>query len=185
MHLIENIIRNLIANNYGIFMTDSDTPAISRKRVSRGISFTTPSLTKQSFAQECDINHMVACWVNNGSMPRMNTTPAAYPDFSDYMDLKEASDLISEFHDVFDTLPAEVRARFSNDPYVMTDFLGNPDNRDAAIKMGFTFSGDSYQIKKEVPSPAEQPVSKSPDTSKEALKVDSPSPVKSSSEPTQ
>lgn len=165
-------------------MSNNDVPATRRKRVARGVTFTEPTLTKQSFAQECDINHMVACWVNNGAMPRLNTARAAYPDFSEYMDLKEASDLLSEFHDAFDSLPSDVRQRFGNDPHNMTDFLSDPNNLEEAVKMGFTFSGNSYKSKKETSSPAEQPSVKAPDTPKETPKAEPAPSTKSPSEPT-
>ena len=59
-------------------------------------------------------------------------------DFTDVTDLHGAMERVREATDRFNLLPAEVRAKFGNDPAHMYQFLTDPNNIEAAAKMGFT-----------------------------------------------
>lgn len=94
-----------------------------------------PSMTVQSFKEECDINEIVRRFGLTGEMPNNFRMPIS-GDFTGVSDFKSAMDLLIDAQDQFDSLPAGVREQFANDPAELITFLENPDNRDKAIDMG-------------------------------------------------
>lgn len=94
-----------------------------------------PSLTQQQFAEEADINVMMAHFGVTGQMPAAVRMPN-YGDFSGISDFRSAMAVVTNARDEFMTLPADVRARFGNDPGQLIAFLEDKSNRDEAIKMG-------------------------------------------------
>lgn len=94
------------------------------------------SLTHQSFAEEADINTIVRRFGLTGELPSDVRMPMN-GDFSDVPDLRAALHILMEARDSFMSMPADVRARFNNDPARLMDFCSNPDNKDEAIKLGF------------------------------------------------
>lgn len=94
------------------------------------------SLTRQEFKDECDINNIVA---RAGAGLVSLSVPAA-PLFTDVSevpsDYQECLEHLFNADEQFASLPAKVRERFENNPANLFDFLGNPENRDEAIKLG-------------------------------------------------
>lgn len=95
----------------------------------------TPSRTQQSFRDECDINTIVRRFGLTGQMPT-NLRMPEYGDYSGVVDFKTAMDAVGAAREGFERLPAEVRARFHNEPQELLEFLGNGDNREEAAKLG-------------------------------------------------
>lgn len=93
------------------------------------------SRTKQSFAEECDINNIVRKAAKNGFTPPDDGN-RFYGDFSESVDYRSALDLIMDAQRQFDDLPSNVRARFANDPANFLDFVHNPENAEELVKMG-------------------------------------------------
>ena len=93
------------------------------------------SLTKQSFAEECDINTIVRRFGVTGELPQSVVMPT-YQDFEGIFDFQSAMNSIVQSNDSFMQMPAEVRARFNNDPALFVDFCSNSDNLEEAIKLG-------------------------------------------------
>lgn len=94
------------------------------------------SLTKQSFQQECDINHILK---NNALVAPL--TPEQYAslnfvDLGDSTDFHSAKNYLIEAEKAFMTIPADIRARFENDPGQFLDFVQNPKNADELVKLG-------------------------------------------------
>lgn len=96
---------------------------------------TDESMAKQSFAEECDINTIVRRFGITGELPT-NIRMPTYGDFTGVHDFKTAMDAIATANESFDALPAEVRARFNNDPAAFVDFCSDTRNRDEAKKLG-------------------------------------------------
>lgn len=92
-------------------------------------------LTKQSFAEEADINTLVRRFGLTGELPQAVRMPQ-YADFEDAFDYHSAMNAIVAARESFMSMPADVRARFNNDPGVFVDFCGDPVNREEAIKLG-------------------------------------------------
>lgn len=96
----------------------------------------TPSMTKQSFQEECDINTIVRRFGITGELPQGVRMPS-YEDFSGVVtDYHTAMNAVAMANESFDAMPAEVRARFKNDPGEFVDFCSDPDNRAEAEKLG-------------------------------------------------
>ena len=94
------------------------------------------SATKQSFAEECDINNIVARFNLSGQLPEGGIRPPLYEDFTQAMDYRECLDVVIRGQQEFGKLPAELRARFGNDPGVFLDFVEDPANASELVKYG-------------------------------------------------
>lgn len=101
-----------------------------------GEVISTPSLTRQADADDCDINVMMARYQATGIEPRVNPRQPQWGDFTDVPSYQEALAMVQQAKDDFEGLPAEVRARFGNDPAGMLEFLSDEANREEAIKLG-------------------------------------------------
>lgn len=101
-----------------------------RKRVSK--SDFGPSLTKQSFKHECDINRIMDKAAITGSITHLAKNAGAYGDFSDFGPewYQEQSDNLARWNSVFYDLPSEIRSEFHNDPGKYHRFVTDPANKD-------------------------------------------------------
>lgn len=104
-----------------------------RKRVQ--IVFTEPSLTKQEFAEENDINFIVKRAQVTGELP-LNMKAPVYGDFSEVPDYQSALNIVNEAQEAFQSLSSAIRERFSNNPAMMLDFLADPRNIKEAVELG-------------------------------------------------
>lgn len=93
------------------------------------------SRTKQSFKDEVDINTLVRRFGVTGEFP-VGVRAPTYGDFSQVIDFHSAMNAVAKAHEAFDQMPAEVRARFNNDPGAFVDFCSDDKNRDEAVKLG-------------------------------------------------
>lgn len=93
------------------------------------------SLAQQHFRDECDINNILRQFAVTGLLPN-NPLPPRYGDFSDISDYHTALNAVRGAETEFDALPAHIRARFSNDPALLIDFLSLEANRSEAIDLG-------------------------------------------------
>lgn len=108
----------------------------SPKRV---VNFKTkgPSLTHQSFKEECDINRIMKKWEKTGIIEHRNNFEGRYADFTVIPnDYHEAMNSVVEAQNMFMTLPASVRKRFANDPGEFLEFVTDPNNQDEVVKLG-------------------------------------------------
>lgn len=87
-----------------------------------------PSLTRQEFAEECDINTIMARYEASGVISHVNRAQPMYLDTTGYPDLQGAMDQFREASLAFAALPAKVRREFDNDPQKFVDFASDPDN---------------------------------------------------------
>lgn len=97
-----------------------------------------PSMTKQEFVRECDINNVIKQYKTHGMLNHVNAKAAqgAYTDLPDSVDFQESLHTIMVAENAFMTLPAKIRDRFGQDPAEFLAFLGNPENADEARKLG-------------------------------------------------
>lgn len=95
----------------------------------------TPSLTKQSFAEEADINTIVKRFNLTGQLPQDVRMPT-YADFEGILTFHDAMNAVRDAQEAFFELPAELRSRFGNDPGAYVDFCSDPKNQDEAVKLG-------------------------------------------------
>lgn len=100
-----------------------------------GLSCDDPSLTHQSFAEECDINTIVRRFGLTGELPTALRLPT-YQDFEGVFDFQTAMHAIMQAEDAFMALPADLRARFGNDPARFVAFCSAPENADELVRLG-------------------------------------------------
>lgn len=132
---------------------------------SADIEFLEPTITKQSFADECDINNIVA---SNASFKPL--TPEEYAqlnfaDLGDGLDFQYHQNYMAEATSAFNRLPANERERFENDPARFLDFFSKPENTEEAIALGYATRRPmppSEQLSEEEPDMIPNPNKKTP-----------------------
>nr|AVQ10261.1 portal protein [Gokushovirinae environmental samples] len=89
-----------------------------------------PSMTREEFAEECDINAIMARYEKNGGQwpPLPNGQEPQYVDFVGMPDLQNALHGMIEAENAFMRLPALVRREFDNDPVRFVEYAQNRDN---------------------------------------------------------
>lgn len=92
-------------------------------------------VTQQQFAEECDINTIVRRFGLTGELPEDVRVPVS-GDFTGITDFTSAMLAVRSAQEAFLELPAELRARFENDPQRLMSFMEDPGNRDEAVKLG-------------------------------------------------
>lgn len=126
-----------------------------------------PSMTKQEFRDECDINQIMARYEKTGQLPSVNYRQPMYGDVSSLASFHDAMNTVVQAEQMFMALPAELRDRFGNDPAQMLKFLDDPENKDEAIRLGIVNAPPEPEppAKVEIVNPAPAP---KPDLAKPA-----------------
>lgn len=96
-------------------------------------------LARQEFKEECDVNHVVSCYMRTGSVPGSRSFTARYPQFGDFSGVRSVSEALLKLDECkaeFLELPTDVRKRFGNDPRKLYSFLQDENNRPEAEKLG-------------------------------------------------
>lgn len=127
------------------------------------ITFTQPSRTKQSFREETNINSIMARYEKSGQMPQLNQNIASYGDFSHSDSYQESVTKIRDAHELFESMPSQVRAHFENSPEIFLEYASNIDNIDTLRQMGLA-------------EPLEEKHTPTPPEDKETLKTQTKSP---------
>lgn len=121
------------------------------KRVTK--RFTKPSLTKQSFKKEVDINYLVRKYSKQAGpdfwsgLAQMQG--GQYGDFSNMVDYRTSLDMVQKATGTFMKLPAKLRSSFNNDPARFLDFMNDPKNLPQMIALGLV--NDPSLKKEEIP----------------------------------
>ncbi len=90
--------------------------------------------TKQSQADECDINKLLVRAARSGSLSHLDKYQARYGDFSDF-DFTEHAIKMAEGQTIFENLPAEVKREFDQSPDKFFEFVTNPENAENLPKL--------------------------------------------------
>lgn len=109
-------------------------PYEGRARVSVG--FLLPSMTKQSFKAECDINQILRKWQKTGLVEHVAQFDGRYDDVSGVVDYQDALGQVMAAEEAFASLPSGLRKRFENDPGKFMDFVLNDKNREEMRALG-------------------------------------------------
>lgn len=110
-----------------------------------------PSLTKQSFKDECDVNVLLEKYLSTGLLDHVVESEGRYGDFLTGLDYHSAMNVVVAAREAFEELPAKLRRRFHEDPAEFLDFVADPENVDEMRKLGL--------LKEEVIKPAQEPPS--------------------------
>jgi phage internal scaffolding protein len=93
------------------------------------------TLTQQHFKDETDINNILRQFNITGLLPENPLSPR-YGDFTGISDYQSALNAVIAAENEFDGLPAQIRARFNNNPEELINFLENADNKAEALALG-------------------------------------------------
>lgn len=109
--------------------------------------------TKDSFAEESDINTIVKRFGLTGQLPTDVRAPV-YGDFSEAMDFRECMAAVVAAQEAFDAMPADVRWRFGNSPAAFADFCVDPANGPELVKLGLAVPKETIPevVRKEEPT---------------------------------
>jgi hypothetical protein len=128
-----------------IFMSKVDFVIVGNQRITRRSNGTylvehlntEKSMTQQCFSDAADVNKIMARWLSgNGENPHCMPDFTRFRDVSNGMDYQTLKNVVLEAQGDFDTLPADVRARFKNDPALLISFVSDPANASEAIALG-------------------------------------------------
>ena len=89
----------------------------------------------QSAEEESNINTIVRRFGISGELPNQVAMPQS-GDFTNIPDFHTAMNLVRQAQEEFVRIPADVRARFNNDPGRFMEFFDDPANYDEALKLG-------------------------------------------------
>lgn len=97
-----------------------------------------PSMTKQEFKNECDINNVIKQFKPHhmAAMLQANLNSGLYEDLPDDTDYQAALHLIRDAEKTFNTVPSKVRERFGHDPSAFFAFVNNPANLEELRSLG-------------------------------------------------
>lgn len=107
------------------------------KRERKGIEILDPSMTKQSFKDDSDINNIMNKYQRTGALDYVNKSSPNF-GFATSLDLRESLEIINTANEMFNSLPSSIRKKFENDPEKFLDFAQNPDNASEMAEMGLT-----------------------------------------------
>lgn len=86
-----------------------------------------PSLARQEFKDECDINFIVETYGLTGQIPVGMKAPE-YQDFEGIIDFQTAVHAVMAAEESFMEMPANVRREFDNDPQRFLEFCADEGN---------------------------------------------------------
>lgn len=109
-----------------------DMDAVSKET---GLLCDDPSMAIQSAAEDADINTIVRRFGLTGELPGDIKMPQS-GDYAGVGDFQSAMNVVRAAQEEFLRVPAEVRARFSHDPQLFSEFFNDPVNQDEAIRLG-------------------------------------------------
>ncbi len=83
-------------------------------------------ITEQHHTDQCDINKILAQFMETGIMPQTKANPQ-YGDVSE-VDFQEMQNTLATAKTLFEELPEQVKATFNNEMHSFLNFAENPDN---------------------------------------------------------
>lgn len=94
-----------------------------------------PTLAQQQFKDQCDINILMARYLETGEMPQVQDG-LTYGNFEGIFDFQTAMNAVRTAEELFSQFPARIKNRFDNNPQNMIGFLSDPENREEAEFLG-------------------------------------------------
>lgn len=93
-------------------------------------------VTRQSFKDECDINHILRQYKVTGVVRHLNMAQAQFLDVSGVPSYDEALQVVENAQAMFMELPAAARKVFGNSPAKFLDAAHDPAQRDLLEQAG-------------------------------------------------
>lgn len=103
--------------------------------------FDEPSLTRQEFKDECDLQKIIARFSQSPEglealQKASEFVSGRFDDVSEVVDYRTALDQIKRAEEAFMRLPVDLRKRFDHDPAGFLDFVDDPKNVDELRTLG-------------------------------------------------
>lgn len=105
---------------------------------------------KQSFADECNINKIMAKFQRTGVLVHYAKHAPQYQDVP-AIDYLEALNVVADASSMFEELPSTIRAKFENDPARFLEFVQNPKNLEECRKLGLANPSPVSDTKPDTP----------------------------------
>lgn len=100
-----------------------------------------PSMTQQSFKEQCDVNNIMAKYQKTGVIDHINVYEGHYGDV-DGTTFTEAMQTVANAQTMFMDLPSRAREAFDHDPAKFLDYVNNleetPEARQFLTDLGLT-----------------------------------------------
>lgn len=119
--------------------------------------FDLPTMAKQSFKEECDINTIMKKYEKTGLIDHNSRYRGRYEDVSGAVDLHEAMGIVQAAEEAFSSLTAKIRKRFDNEPGKFLEFAQNPENLEAMREMGLAAPTEPAESPPDPPEPEKVP----------------------------
>lgn len=97
-----------------------------------------PSMTKQEFKDECDINQILQRYQRTGAITHYAQYAPKYGDYSP-CDYQEALSLVKNAQEMFAALPSSIRA-ITHTPDGFLAFIQDPANKPRLVELGLVAS---------------------------------------------
>ena len=92
-------------------------------------------LTEKHHKDECDINKILAQFMETGIMPESSIRNPQYGDVSDH-NFQDIQNQLANAKTLFEELPELVKARFNNEPFEFLRFVEDEKNHPELVEMG-------------------------------------------------
>ena len=96
---------------------------------------TLPSMTKQSFKDECNINKIMAKFQKTGALNHYMKFAPEYGDATQ-VDYADALNVVANANTMFEELPSSIRKKFDNDPAKFLEFVQDEKNAAEMEELG-------------------------------------------------
>jgi phage internal scaffolding protein len=128
----------LVQNTEGAFVVVGEPPRVlfPWERIDVVTPVDGPSMTKQAFQAECDINNIMKRYEKTGIIDHLNKYGGRFGDFTGAVDFQTAQNIVIDAQKMFMDIPASIRAQFENDPGKFIQFATDPANLDKLREMG-------------------------------------------------
>jgi len=110
-----------------------------------------PSLTKQSFTKECDINTILAKYQKTGAIDHVNKHEASY-GYATSDDFTASMEIVARGNTMFEELPSTIRNKFENNPAKFLDFVQDENNKKEMQELGLTNKTTNETIEPIIPA---------------------------------
>jgi len=130
-----------------------------RERPRMSKSFSGPSLAKQSFKKECDINHIMSKYLKTGLVNHVAKYNGKYGETLPIdFDYQDACNAVLEAQEIFMSVPSDLRRKFNNDPAEFLSFVNDPANAEEMYELGLANRPSSDPTPDGQKSPSGEPV---------------------------
>lgn len=95
-----------------------------------------PTKTKQEYADQVDVNKIIAKYKKTQDPSLLAGKTGVYADLTEIKDYQTHLSSVIKADEAFMALPSLIREKFSNDPSKLISFLADPSQKDESIRLG-------------------------------------------------